>query len=424
MARREALLVGLDVGAAKVAVVVGKSNGEDLAVLSCGFLPLGTFGSAPLLAAQRRGTVVDLKATTEAIVKAVHEAELGANCGIHSVLASMGGAHVRSVNSHGVVAIKRGEVRPEDVERVLEAARALALPDDRQVLHVLPQDYVLDGQEGILDATGMSGIRLEARVHVVTASVAAAQNVLACCQGAGLGVVGLVWAPLATAEAVLTQEEKELGVALLDFGAGTTDVLVFDRGALRFSFSLGIGGAVVTSDVAHGLQTPFHEAEHLKVSQGCAVRDLVGAQERVEVPGVGGRPPRLVPRSELAWMIEARVEEIVQLVWEEVRKVEADRYLNCGIVLAGGGASLPGLDVLVQRVTGHQVRVVKDLVLASDDQSQDPPTVLDGVYAGALGLLRFHLRSRGEELVPQTSAHRVFHVVKSYLREFVSALRA
>ncbi|MCX8073161.1 MAG: cell division protein FtsA [Candidatus Binatia bacterium] len=395
MARQEELIVGLDVGASKVAAVVAKRSPAGLTLVGCGFAPLVSDGQVALHDRVRRGTVIDADATIQAVQDAVREAEVSAGCSVHSAIVGIGGAHFRGVNSHGVIPVRRGEVRAEDIERVLDAARTIAFPAERQVLHVLPQNYVLDDQEGIVDPLGMVGVRLEARVHVVTASVSAVHNVIRCCQRAGVEPVELVWAPLAAAEALLTPDEKELGVAFWDLGAGTTDVLIFHRGGLRFSYSLGMGGACITSDVAQGCHTTLHEAELIKVRYGCALRSEVSEQEVVDVTGLGGRPPHAVPLRELAWMIEARAEEILNLVWQEARKVEANQYTRCGAVIAGGGAMLSAIDRLLQQVSGVQVRVARRCILPQSEETEVAERVLaDPTYAAAVGLVAMHERAR------------------------------
>ncbi|GBD24881.1 Cell division protein FtsA [bacterium HR30] len=419
------LLVGLDVGASKAAAVIARRAEDGLAVLGSGYAPLVSAGHLTLCDTTRRSAVIDLDATTRAIAEAIREAELTASCSVHSAVVAVGGAHVRGVNSHGVIPVRRGEVTPEDVEQVLEAARSVAFPPDRQVLHVLPYDYVLDQQEGIADPIGMLGARLEARVHVVSASVSAVQNVARCCERAGVEPAELIWAPLATAEAVLTPEEKELGVAFWDFGAGTTDVLIFYRGGLRWSFSLGIGGAWITSDVAHGLQTPLREAEFIKVQHGCALRSMVDDEERVEVPGIGGRSPRFIPRKELAWMIEARADEIVRMLWRGVEEVDADRHVRCGSVIAGSGALLPAMDRLVQEVTGREVRLgaTRWRHNGNGEEFQENRASLDPVYATALGLLLLHTREHDRSLDGFPAGRGLWNWTWGRLRAFWRALR-
>lgn len=424
MRRHAELRVAVDVGASKVAVVVGKTSADRVTLVGTGFAPLFANRPASQNDALRVGTVLDLEATADAIAKAVREAELSAGCTIYSVVASVGGTHVRGANSHGVVALEHAEVRRSDVEQVLRAARAIPIPDGRQVLHVLPQHFVLDGQEGIFDPTGMSGVRLETQVHVVTAAVAPAENVVRCFRRADLEVAELIWAPLATAEAVLAAEEKDLGVVLLDLGAGTTDVLVFQRGALRFSFAIGLGGSLITNDIAYDLRISFQEAEHVKIRSGCALLDGVAGDEKIEVPSVGTRPARLVNRRRLAWVIESRAEEIIQKAWEQVKKVDGHDFVRSGIVLAGGGALLPAMDQLVARVTGLDVRAVRSTTenQNGDESAAQDLLVEDPVFLTATGLLLFPLRNPRvptDAPVPQ----RLWERVRGGWRDFVRALR-
>lgn len=348
MAKKSELLVGVDIGTSKVAAVVGDLNDGVLSVVGVGSAP-----SEGL----RKGVVVNIDATVQAIETALKEAEVTAGCEIHSVFAGVGGGHIRGFNSHGVVGVKNREVNQDDVDRVLDAARAVALPADRDILHVLPQDFVLDGQDGIRTPLGMSGVRLEARVHIITTATPSAQNVIKCCERTGLHVIDLVLEALAAAEAVLTPEEKELGVALVDIGAGTTDVLVFHQGALKHTAVLSLGGNHVTSDIAAGLRTPFRDAELLKQRSGCALARTVGRDQSVEVPSVGGRTPRLLSRHLLSQIIEARVEEILTLARHQIIKCGFDESLGSGIVLTGGAVALDGVAPLAEQVFQSPVRI-------------------------------------------------------------------
>lgn len=379
------LIVGLDVGTSKVAVIVGEMRGSDLNVIGVGAAP-----SEGL----RKGVVVNIDATVQAIEEAVKEAEVTAGCEIHTVVANVSGAHIRGFNSHGVVAVKNPEVDQSDVDRVLDAARAVALPADRDLLHVLPQGFVIDGQDGIRNPIGMSGVRLEARVHVVTTHTASAQNVIKCCQRTGLHVVDLVLEPLAAAEAVLTAEEKELGVALIDLGAGTTDVLVFHQGALRHTAVLSLGGNHVTSDVAAGLRTPFREAEVLKQRSGSALARAVRRDQSVEVAGVGGRDPRLVSRQLLAQIIEARAEELLTLARHQVVKCGFDEMLGSGVVLTGGTALLPELVPLAEGIFQTPVRIGVPNDPGGEGSDGLVQSVRSPAFAAAVGLVRYGVNPR------------------------------
>jgi cell division protein FtsA len=341
------LLVGLDIGTSKVAAVVGEANDGVLSIVGCGAAP-----SEGL----RKGVVVNIDATVQAIEEALKEAEVAAGCEIHTVVTDVGGSHIRGFNSHGVVAVHSGEVNRADVDRVLDAARAVALPADRDLIHLLPQEFVLDGQDGIAVPVGMSGVRLETRVHIITAAASSAQNVLKCCEKAGVHVADLVVEPLAAAEAVLTAEEKELGVALIDIGAGTTDVLVFHQGSLKHTAVLPLGGNHISSDIAAGLRTPFREAELLKRRHGCALARLLTKEQSVEVPSVGGRGPRLIGQQTLSKVIEARVEEMLELARHQIIKCGFDESLGSGVVLTGGTASMSGMEPLAEAVFRTPVR--------------------------------------------------------------------
>lgn len=384
MANNAELFVGLDIGTSKVAVIVGEMREDGPEIVGIGAAP-----SEGL----KKGVVVNLDATAQAIEEAVKEAEVTAGCEIHTVVANVGGGHIRGFNSHGVVGVRNREVDQSDVDRVLDAARAIALPADRDILHVLPQDFVLDGQDGIRNPVGMSGVRLEARVHVVTTLTPSAQNVIKCCQRTGLHVADLVLEPLAAAEAVLSQEEKELGVALIDLGAGTTDVLVFQQGALKHTAILSLGGNHVTNDIAAGLKTHFREAEVLKQRSGCALARAVRRDQTVEVAGVGGRNPRLVSRQLLAQVIEARVEELLTLARHQIVKCGFDESLGSGVVLTGGTALLEAIVPLAEGIFETQVRV-------GVPQDQDTTggglvqSVRSPAFAAAVGLVRYGANPR------------------------------
>ncbi len=381
MAKRSELLVGLDIGTAKVAAVVAEcAPGGALTVVGCGAAP-----SEGL----RRGVVVNMEATVQAIASAVKEAELRAGCEIHSVFASVGGGQIKGFNSHGVVAIRNGEVAPGDVERVLDAARAVALPMDQDILHVLPQEFLVDGQDGIKEPVGMSGVRLEARVHIVSTPIASAQNVIKCCQRAGLHVVDLVFAPCAAAEAVLSPEEKELGVAVVEIGAGTTGLLAFAGGAVKHTAVLAVGGNHVSSDIAAGLRTPFRDAELLKRRYGAALAGAVPGDETVEVPTVGGRAPRELSRRIVAEIIEPRLDEIFALVQRQLIRCGLDAALASGVVLTGGTVMMDGVVALAERVFNLPVRVGTPTSIDGIDDTLASPA-----YAAAVGLTRYGAQPR------------------------------
>src|SRR5437879_3463090 len=331
MARKNPLVIGLDVGTYKIGVIVAEVVEGGVEVVG-----IGTAASRGL----RKGVVVNIEKTVEAIRRAVEEAELMAACEIRSVIAGSAGSHIKGFNSHGVVAVRSREVASGDVERVVDAARAVALPTDQEVLHVLPQEFIVDDQDGIKQPVGMAGVRLEAKVHIITASVTSTQNIIKCCERSGLQVADLVLEPLAAAEAVVTPEERELGVALVDIGGGTTDIVVFHNGAVKHTAVLPIGGNHLTNDIATGLRTPFADAEKIKQRFGCALSNMVARTETIEVPSVGGRSPRILSRHILAEIIEPRVEEIFALVAREVARSGYEDILASGVVVTGGSTVL------------------------------------------------------------------------------------
>jgi len=413
--KRSELLVGLDIGTAKVAAVVGEVVDRTVTVAG--------LGSAPC-AGLRKGMVVNIDATVQAIERAVKEAEVMASCQIHNVFAGIGGTHIKAFNSHGVVAVKNREVSRGDVARVVDAARAVALPLDRDILHVLAQEFIVDGQDGIKEPVGMSGVRLETKVHVISTAIASAQNVIKCCQRSGLHVSDLVLAPLGAAEAVLTPEERELGVALVEVGAGTTNVLVFSQSALKHSAVLGLGGNHVTSDIAAGLRTPFREAELLKQRHGCGVTRLVKTGESVEVPSVGGRTPRVLSRQTLAEIIEPRLEEIFTLAHRQIIRCGFDDGLTSGVVLTGGGALLEGSVALAEQVFRMPARL-GSLASGTTLSNGAEPELLDGasgpLFATAVGLVLYGSKPR-DTAAPLVEETRGFGKVRErmvgWIKEF------
>lgn len=407
MARKDDLIVGLDLGTTKVCVVVGEVTPEGIDIVGVGTTPsLG----------MRGGVVVNIDQTVNAIRKAVSEAERMAGCQIASVYASVGGTHITSLNSHGVIAIKSREVTRTDVERVLEAAKAVAMPFDRRVLHVLPQQFIVDDQEGIQDPLGMSGVRLEAKVHIVTGISSALQNIVKCCERAGLHVLDIVMESLASSESVLDPDEKHLGVALVDMGGGTTDVAVFREQAIRYSSVIGLGGNHVTSDISVGLRTAIDEAEKIKRQYGCAMIERVDPQEVIAVGSVGGQKPRELARSILAEIIEARVEEILKVTELELIRSGYTESLHAGVVLTGGVSLLPGIRDLAERVFDLPVRVgVPYRFGGLGDVVKNP------VYATATGLLLYgwqHGPRMSQGSLEGSWWHRTWGFLKKLLKEF------
>ena len=343
------LIVGLDIGTSKVVAVVAELHPDGrLEVIG-----MGSHESKGL----KKGVVVNIEATVNAIQRALEEAELMADCKIQRVYTGIAGSHIRSFNSTGMVPIRDREVTPMDVDRVIETARAMPIPTDQQVLHILTQEFIIDGQDGVREPLGMSGVRLEVKVHIVTGAVSAAQNIVKCVRRCGLEVNDLILQPLASSLATLTEDEKELGVCLVDVGGGTTDVAIFREGAIRHTAVIPIAGDQITNDIAMALRTPTQEAEELKLRHGCALRQLADAGETIEVPGVGDRPPRQLSRQTLAEVIEPRVEELYSLVQQVLRESGYEELLSSGIVLTGGSSVMQGMVELGEEIFHMPVRL-------------------------------------------------------------------
>src|SRR5512146_1819704 len=347
MGKKNSIVVGLDIGTSKICAAVGEMTERGLEIIGIGLHP-----SQGL----RKGVVINIETTVNSLKKAVEEASLMAGCEIHTVFTSISGGHIKAFNSHGIVAVKNKEVMARDLERVIDAAKAVAIPMDREVLHVLPQDYIIDDQDGIRDPLGMSGVRLEAKVHIVTGAVASAQNIIKSCNRAGLDVADIVLEQLASSEAVLSADEKELGAAIVDIGGGTTDIAIFVDGAIKHTSVLSLGGNHLTNDIAVGLRTPMAEAEKIKQKYGCCLSSLVGKDETIEVPSVGGRKPRVLSRQLLAEILEPRVDEIYTLVNREIVKSGFEDMIASGVVLTGGSTILEGMPELAEQVFNLPVR--------------------------------------------------------------------
>jgi cell division protein FtsA len=348
--RKERYLVGLDVGTSKVAAIVGEMMADD----SLEVIGIGVAESRGI----RRGVVVNLEAAVESIKKAIEDAELMAGVEIDSVQLGISGPHIKGFNSRGVVAVagKNREISRDDVRRAIEAAKAVALPNGREIIHVLPQDFVVDEQDGIGAPVGMTGARLEVNVHIVTGSTSSTQNIVACVNRAGVTVADTVIEQLAASESVLTPDEKELGVALVDVGGGTTDLAIFERGSLWHTGVIAVGGDHFTNDVAVGLRTPIPDAEKIKRKCGCALSAMVDEDETIEVTSVGGRKPRVMARRILSEILQPRAEEIFHLVWDEIRRAGYEKSLNSGIVLTGGGAILDGMPEIAEQIFDLPIR--------------------------------------------------------------------
>jgi cell division protein FtsA len=370
------LLVGLDIGTSKVVAIVGEIKAD-------GALEIIGIGSHPSRGL-KKGVVVNIESTVQSIQRAVEEAELMAGCEIHSVYAGIAGSHVRSLNSHGIVAIKDKEVVQGDVERVIDAAKAVAIPADQKILHVLPQEYIIDAQEGIRDPIGMSGVRLEAKVHIVTGADSAAQNIVKCVQRCGLVVDDIVLEQLASSYAVLTEDEKDLGVCVVDIGGGTTDIAVFGGGAIRHTAVIPIAGDQITNDIAVSMRTPTQYAEDIKIKYACALSQLANPDETIEVPSVGDRPPRRLARQTLAEIVEPRYEELFGLIRDELRRAGLEEQVATGIVLTGGSAKMEGAIELAEEVFHMPVRLgVPQYVTGLSEVVSNP------IHATGVGLLLY-----------------------------------
>jgi cell division protein FtsA len=345
MSNKKDFVVGLDIGTTKICCIVGEvaEAGPNPVIDIVG---IGTAPSNGL----RKGVVINIDSTVDSIAKAVEEAELMAGVEISTVYTGIAGGHIKSFNSTGIVAIKDKEIQQGDVQRVIDAAKAVAIPLDREVIHIIPQEYVIDDQDGIRDPIGMNGVRLEAKVHIVTGAVSSAQNIIKCANKAGLNVSEICLEPIASAEAVLSQDEKDLGVVLVDIGGGTSDIAIFKEGAIVYTGVLAIGGHHITNDISVGLRTPIAEAEKIKIDYGCALASLVSNDETIEVPGVGGRKPRILSRRLLAEIIEPRVDEIFQLIHSEIKKSGFADVLSGGVVITGGTTILEGMPELAEYI--------------------------------------------------------------------------
>lgn len=399
------LIVGLDIGTTKICCIVGHMSEDGLEIVGIGTSPSR---------GMRKGVVINIESTVAAIRKAIREAELMAGCEIKSVFAGIAGGHIRGMNSQGVIAIKNREVTTEDLQRVIDAAKAIAIPMDREVLHILPQEFIIDDQDGIREPLGMSGVRLEAKVHIVTGAVASAQNIIKSCNRAGVDVADIVLEQLASSEAVLSADERELGVALVDIGGGTADVAIYSEGAIKHTSVLSIGGNHLTNDIAVGLRTPMAEAEKIKQAYGCCLTSMVGKDETIEVPSVGGREPRILSRQLLAEILEPRVEEMFSLINREIIKSGFDELIASGIVITGGTSILPGMPELAEQIFNLPVR-------------RGTPTDIGGlvdvvnspIYASGVGLVKYgSMNSKAQKF--KVGEDKTFERVARRMKEMFS----
>ncbi|WP_147822225.1 cell division protein FtsA [Salidesulfovibrio onnuriiensis] len=388
------LIVGLDVGTTKICVVVGEVTEEG----GVDVIGLGTSPSTGL----RRGVVVNIEKTVQCVKKALEDAELMAGCDIRSVYAGIAGSHIQGFNSHGVIAVKGGEVTQRDVDRVIEAAKAIAIPMDREVLHTLPQEFIVDDQRGIADPLGMAGVRLEVKVHIVTGAVTSAQNIIRSCNRSGLDVSNIVLESLASSKAVLSPEEREIGVALVDIGGGTTDLAIFSKDSIKHTSVLALGGHNLTNDIAYGLRTPMVSAEQIKIDHGCAMADLITTDEIIEVPSVGGRESRTMSKRVLAEICEPRCEEILALVDQELIKSGFKNLIAAGVVLTGGTCLIDGIQELAEQIFDLPVRIGSPTGVGGLSSEVNSP-----MYATAVGLLMHGAEEEGGSGATRQKAFRV-----------------
>jgi len=376
VSNQQRMIVGLDIGTSKVVAIVGEINPEGTLEI----IGIGSHSSRGL----KKGVVINIDSTVQSIQRAVEEAELMAGCQIHSVYAGIAGNHIRSLNSHGIVAIRDREVFRPDIDRVIDAAQAVAIPADQKILHILPQEYVIDSQEGVKEPLGMSGVRLEAKVHLVTCAVNAAQNIEKCIRQCGLEVDDIILEQLASSHAVLTDDEKELGVCLVDIGGGTSDIAIFTEGAIRHTAVIPIAGDQVTNDVAMALRTPTPNAEEIKIKYACALASLAGENETIQVPSVGERQDRSLSRQALAEVVEPRYEELFNLIQAELRRSGFEHLMAAGIVLTGGTSKMEGVVELAEEIFHMPVSVGKPRCFSGlADIVRNP------IYATAVGLLQY-----------------------------------
>jgi len=403
MQRQKDIIVGLDIGTTKICAVVGEASDGDINIIG-----IGTHPSIGL----RKGVVVNIESTVESIKKAVEEAELMAGCEISSVYAGIAGGHITGFNSRGIVAIKGAEITANDVQRVIDAARAVAIPMDREVIHVLPQEYIVDDETGIQNPVGMAGVRLEAKIHIVTGAVTSAHNIVKCANRSGLDVCDIVLESLASGEAVLTEEEKQLGTALLDLGGGTTDLAIFSGKNIKHTFVLALGGNNLTNDIAVGLRAPQAEAEKIKKKYGSCLSRNISEDESIEVPGMGGREPRKLPRQILGEILEPRMEEIFELTYREIYRAGMENSIPSGMVLTGGTALLDGVADVAESVFNLPCRLgkpqgIKGLV----DVVNNP------MYATGVGLVLYGARSQ-EQKKFRIRDNNIFNRVMSRMKKW------
>ncbi|NQT54726.1 MAG: cell division protein FtsA [Desulfobacteraceae bacterium] len=400
----EKIIVGLDIGTTKICAVVGEAQPDGVEIIGMGSHP-----SEGL----RKGVVINIDNTVNSIKEAIEEAETMAGCEISSVYAGIAGGHIKGFNSHGVIGLREKEVKKKDVDRVIEAAKAVAIPMDREVIHTLVQEFIVDDQDGILDPLGMSGVRLEAKIHIVTGAVTSAQNIIKCANRAGLDVHDIILQSLASSEAVLSKEERNLGAALIDFGGGTTDIAVFSRGSIKHTWVLSLGGDNLTYDIAIGLRTPKLEAEKIKIKYGCGLSALINKDETIEVPDVGGRKPRVLSRQILGEILEPRVEEIFYLIYRELMQSGYEDMMNSGVVVTGGSAELPGVPEMAEQIFNTPARVGYPQGISGLVEIVNKP-----MYATAVGLVLYGAKTGKKGKKFRIRDNNIFHSVMDRMKRW------
>ena len=405
MAKRDNIVVGLDIGTTKICAIAGEKTKDGVEIIG-----IGTHPSKGL----RKGVVVNIESTVESIKRAVEEAELMAGCEINRVYCGIAGGHIKAFNSHGVIAVKNREISQADVDRVIEAAQAVVIPPDREVIHVIPQEYIVDDQEGIQEPLGMIGIRLEVKVHIVTAAVTSAQNIVKCANKAGLDVADIALQQIASSEAVLSADEREIGVVLVDIGGGTTDIALYHNGTIKYTTVISLGGNQVTGDISVGLRTPTGEAEKLKKDKGCAMAAMVSRDENIEVVSVGASRTRTVTRYTLCEIIEPRLEEIFEIVKREIMKSGYENLVSSGVVITGGAAAMEGLPELAEQVFNLPVR-------------RGLPTGITGLvdvvrgpmYSTGVGLVQYGAKHLAGTRFQRGSENTIFNKLTSRMKDLM-----
>ena len=408
MKNQEEIIVGLDIGTTKICAVVAELSGETINIIG-----IGTHPSLGL----RKGVVVNIESTVESINKAVKEAEMMAGCEISSVYAGIAGGHITGFNSNGIIAIKGNEITQADVDRVVEAATAVAIPMDREVIHVLPQEFIVDGEPGILNPVGMAGVRLEARIHIVTGAVTSVKNIIKCGHKAGLDICDIILEPIASSEAVMTKEEKEVGTAIIDIGGGTTDMAVFSNNNIKHTFVLSLGGNNMTNDISVGLRTPLAEAEKIKLKYGTCVADKVKNEETIEIADVNGAAARKLPRQILAEILEPRVEEVFTLVKREIYRAGMKDFIKSGVVITGGAALLDGVTEIAESVFELPVRLGLPRQISGLVDVVNSP-----MYATAVGLVLYGSKNQSKKKFRIRDANifnRIMTRMRTWFKEII-----